>query len=181
MRENHTSLVSKNYAKALMDISKQDASFANVKTDLSKVLETLNSSNDLNLVMNNSSVSVSQKIEILEEIFNDKISPKVLNLLKIITEKGRFNEFENIVTAYNEMFDNLEKRKNVEIVSSFDLDADVKDKILKKLEEKLNSEIIPYWTIDENIIAGLVFKFDNFVVYTSVQSKLKNLSKYMLR
>ena len=181
MKRNYTSLISKNYAKALMDISRQDGSFSTVKTELLSVLDILNSSHDLNLVMNNSSVSVSKKTEILKEIFNDKISPKILNLLKIITEKGRFNEFENIVAAYNEMFDNLEKRKNVEIISSFDLDADVKEKILKKLEEKLNSDIIPYWTTDENIIAGLVFKFDNSVIDTSIKSKLKNLSKYMLR
>ena len=123
MKRNYTSLISKNYAKALMDISRQDGSFSTVKTELLSVLDILNSSHDLNLVMNNSSVSVSKKTEILKEIFNDKISPKILNLLKIITEKGRFNEFENIVAAYNEMFDNLEKRKNVEIISSFDLDG----------------------------------------------------------
>ena len=181
MKENHISLISKNYAKALIEISKQDSSFLSEKNNLELAFETINSSSDLKLVMNNSSVSAAKKIEIIEEIFKDKISLNVLNLLKILIEKGRFNELENIVIAYNEMSDNLEKRKNVEIISSFDLDVDIKGQILNKLEKKLNSEVIPQWTIDESIIAGLIFKFDNSVIDTSVKSKLEKLSKNMLR
>lgn len=181
MSRNNISSISKNYAKALMDISKQDNLFAVVKMDISKALDTINSSYDLKLVMNNSSVSVAKKTEIIEEIFKDKINQKVLNFLKILIEKGRFNELESIVFAYNDMSDSLEKRKNVEIISSFDLDVDVKGQILNKLEKKLNSDVIPQWTVDESIIAGLIFKFDNSVIDTSVKSKLENLSKYMLR
>lgn len=181
MKSNKISLISKNYAKALLEISKQNNSFSDVKTDLSKALDVVDSSYDLKLVMNNSSVSSGKKIEIIEEIFKDKISSNVLNFLKILIAKGRFDEFENIVRAYNDMSDSLEKRKNVEIISSFDLDVDIKGQILNKLEKKLSSDVIPQWTVDKSIIAGLVFKFDNSVIDTSVKSKLKKLSKYMLR
>lgn len=181
MSKNHISLISKNYAQALMDISKQDNSFQLVKINLEIALDTINSSSDLKLVMNNTSVSISKKIEIIEEIFDGKIDLRILNLLKILIEKDRFGELENIVIAYNEMFDNLEKRKNVEIISSFDLDVDVKGQILNKLEKKLSIEVVPQWTVDESIIAGLIFKFDNSVIDTSIKSKLEKLSKNMLR
>lgn len=181
MSEKHISLISKNYAKALMDISMQNDSVVSIKADIAKALDVLNSSYDLKLVMDNSSISTSKKIEIIEEIFKDKISQQILNLLRILVEKGRFDEFENIVLAYNEMADNLENRKNVEIISSFDLDVDIKGKILSKLEKKLNSEVIPQWSIDESIIAGLVFRFEDSIIDTSVKSKLEKLSKYMLR
>jgi len=181
MKNNKISLISQNYAKALMDISMSDKSFATVSADISKAFDTINSASDLKLVMDNSSISVSKKIEIIDDIFKGKIDLNVLNLLKILVEKGRFNELENIILAYNEMADDIEKRKNVEIISSFDLDADVKGQILNKLEKKLNSDVIPHWTVDESIIAGLVFKFGDYVIDTSVKSKLENLSMYMLR
>ena len=181
MSENKISQISKNYAKALIEISKDNNSFVSVKTGLCNALDTVKESRDLKLVTDNSSISVAKKIEIIEEIFHNKIDDKVLNLLKILIEKNRFHELEGIVQAYNEMSDNFEQRKNVEIISSFDLDDDVKGQVLNKLEKKLNCEVVPEWTTDESIIGGLVFKFGDYVIDTSVKSKLENLSKYMLR
>ena len=117
MSENKISQISKNYAKALIEISKQDNSFVSVKTGLYNALSTISVSQDLKLVTDNSAISVAKKIEIIEEIFRNKIDDKVLNLLKILLEKNRFSELEGIVQAYNEMTDSFEQRKNVEIIS----------------------------------------------------------------
>ena len=181
MDKNKISLISKNYANALIEISKQDDSFENFKTQLQQVSDTINSSNDLKLVMDNSSVSYINKIEIIENIFKDKIDLRILNLLKILIEKNRFDEFDSITQAYCEIADNFERKKDVEIISSVELEIDIKGKILNKLEQKLHSEVMPRWTIDESLIGGLVFKFGDVVIDTSIKSKLENLSKYMLR
>lgn len=181
MDKNKISLISKNYANALIEISKQDDSFENFKTQLQQVSDTINSSNDLKLVMDNSSVSYINKIEIIENIFKDKIDLRILNLLKILIEKNRFDEFDSITQAYCEIADNFERKKDVEIISSVELEIDIKGKILNKLEQKLHSEVMPRWTVDGSLIGGLVFKFGDVVIDTSIKSKLENLSKYMLR
>lgn len=181
MDKNKISLISKNYANALIEISKQDNSFEKFKTQLQQVSDTINSSNDLKLVMDNSSVFCINKIEIIENIFKDKIDLRILNLLKILVEKNRFNEFDSITLAYCEIADNFERKKDVEIISSVELEIDIKGKILNKLEQKLHSEVMPRWTVDESLIGGLVFKFGDFVIDTSIKSKLENLSKYLLR
>lgn len=181
MDKNKISLISKNYANALIEISKQDNSFEKFKTQLQQVSDTINSSNDLKLVMDNSSVSYINKIEIIENIFKDKIDLRILNLLKILIEKNRFDEFDSITQAYCEIADNFERKKDVEIISSVELEIDIKGKILNKLEQKLHSEVMPRWTVDESLIGGLVFKFGDVVIDTSIKSKLENLSKYMLR
>ena len=50
-----------------------------------------------------------------------------------------------------------------------------------KLEHKLNCEITPSWSVDESIIAGLLFKFDDYVIDTSVRTKIESLSKSISR
>ena len=179
--DNKISIISKNYANALIEISKQDNSYEKIRTQLYQVKDTINSSNDLKLVMENSSITYLNKIEIINSIFKNKIDDKILNLLKILIEKNRFSEIESITAAYDELIDNLEKKLNVEIVSSVELEPDIKGKVLNKLEQKLKCEVVPQWSIDENLIAGLLFKFGDFVIDTTVKSKLENLSKYMLR
>ena len=72
-------------------------------------------------------------------------------------------------------------RKKVEIVSAIKLNFEAKTNVLFKLEHKLNCEIVPDWQVDEDIIAGLIFKFDDFVIDTSVRNKVENLSKTISR
>jgi F0F1-type ATP synthase delta subunit len=79
------------------------------------------------------------------------------------------------------MLDKNASKKKVEIISPIELNFENKSNILFKLEHKLNCEIIPKWTIDESIIAGLVYKFDDYVIDTSIRAKLKDFSKVINR
>lgn len=171
------SAVSKRYADALtktaLEIGKADYFIQ----ELNEICEVLNSSQDLNIVMANSSVSIKTKQEITEDIFCGKIDKKLLNFLKILIEKNRFYELESIKTAYEKNIEKISNIKTVEITSPIELDTDNKSKILSKLEQKLNCEIKTVWKLDETLIAGLTFKYDDCIIDTSIRTKLENLSK----
>jgi len=178
---DRVSTVSKNYAQALIQIASETGSYDNIRSQLEQIKEVLQSSQDLRIVMANSSISSSKKIEILDSVFGAKIDVKVLNFLKILVEKNRFNEFDAILTSYIEMLDKQSNKKQVEIISATDLNFETKSNILFKLEHKLNCEVIPNWHVDKSIIAGLTFKFDDYVIDTSVRCKIENLSKNISR
>lgn len=173
MNKTMISTISKTYAKALLEIGNKNQ----LKQELEEIINVINSSSDLKIVMANSSISISKKLEILDSIFNSKISPKLLNFLKILVEKNRFNELEAIFEAYNEMLEDLSNTKTVEITSPIELNFENKSNVLFKLEHKLGCEIKPVWKIDNSLIAGLTFKIDDCVIDTSIRAKLENLSK----
>ena len=175
------STVSKNYAKALLDMANESSLSIQIENQLKQILETINSSEDFRIVMSNSSISVSKKIERLEAVCNEKIDVNLLNFLKILVEKDRFNELESIAECFSQMLNIQSNKKFVEIISPIELNLENKSNVLFKLEHKLNCEISPMWTIDENIIAGLVIKFDDYVIDTSIRAKLENLSKTLKR
>ena len=173
MNKTMISTISKTYAKALLETGDKNQ----LKQELDEIINVINSSSDLKIVMANSSISISKKLEILDSIFGGKISPKLLNFLKILVEKNRFNELEAIYEAYNEMLEELSNTKTVEITSPIELNFENKSKGLFKLEHKLGCEIKPVWKIDNSLIAGLTFKIDDCVIDTSIRAKLENLSK----
>lgn len=181
MTNNRVSSISKIYAKALMDIAAENNSYDSILNQLQEIKAVLNNSEDLMIVLANSSIATAKKIEIINDVFAEKIDNSVLNFLKLIIEKNRFNEFEFIINSYSEMLDQKANKKKVEIVSAVKLNFEAKTNVLFKLEHKLNCEIVPDWQVDENIIAGLIFKFDDFVIDTSVRNKVENLSKTISR
>ena len=181
MSEKILSEISKNYAKALLESTAEKNNNEYFIKQLDEIIEVFSSSEDLKVVMSNSSVSSGKKIEITEEIFKGKIDIKLLNLLKILVEKNRFEELESIADYYKQMTEKHENKRTVEIVSPIELNFENKTKVLFKLERKLNSDIVPVWTVDESLIAGLVFKFDDFVIDTSARAKLEDLKKTLNR
>jgi len=180
MTKTFISTVSKIYAKALLE-SVSDEDYSRVKKQLEEIIEVFNSSADLKIVMTNSSISLSKKLEVLDEVFSHGIDKKLLNFLKVLVEKNRFDELSAVYSAFCEMLDNLSNIKNVEIISPIPLNFENKTNVLFKLEHKLGCEIKPQWRVDKSVIAGLVFKFDDFVIDTSVRAKLENLSKNIVR
>lgn len=181
MTNNRVSSISKIYAKALMDIATENNSYDSILNQLQEIKAVLDNSEDLMVVLANSSIATAKKIEIINDVFAGKVDNGVLNFLKLIIEKNRFNEFEFIINSYSEMLDQKANKKKVEIVSAVKLNFEAKTNVLFKLEHKLNCEIVPDWQVDENIIAGLIFKFDDFVIDTSVRNKVENLSKTISR
>ena len=175
MSKNIISTISKNYANALIDTVSD--SVETVRNQFKEITETIKNSPDLNIVMNNDSISVEKKLEIIESAFKGKIDERLLNFLKILIENKRFGEINSIFYAYEQVLDNSSNRKNVEIISSIELNDELKNKIINKLQEKLNCEIIPDWRVDDEIIAGLEFRFDDYIIDTSVRTKLKKIGE----
>lgn len=181
MTEKIISTVSKIYAKSLIDVASESNSLDLFHHQFGDVLSSLKSSADLQKVMENPTISVENKIQILDEVFASRVDKKILNLLKLLVEKNRFNEIESVYCAYCEMYDKQSNKKAVEVVSAVKLSFEDKTNVLFKLEHKLNCEITPTWSVDENIIAGLLFKFDDYVIDTSVRTKIESLSKSISR
>jgi hypothetical protein len=71
MTKTLISTISKNYAKALMEIATEQKSSEKIEKQLNQIFETIESSEDLRIVISNSSISTSTKIEIIDEV-NDK-------------------------------------------------------------------------------------------------------------
>jgi len=174
------STISKHYATALLEASKEAGITTEIDNQLKEINEVMNNSEDFKVVMANSAISTAKKIEIIDDIFGNKIDKKLLNFLKILIEKNRFGEFDAIKENFEDEISKLSNKKKVEITSPVALNFENKTNVLFKLEHKLNCEVIPCWKVDKSLIAGLKFKIDDCVIDTSIRSKIENLSKEII-
>lgn len=172
--EKQISQLAKTYADSLFEA---DENREKILSDLMTISDVISNSNEFDNAMLNPAISLNIKFDIIDEIFKKELSPKVLNFIKIIVEKNRFNEFGQIVSAYKDLLDSANNTQNVEIISAIELSDSKKQNILEKLSAKLSKNIKPDWIIDESIIAGLVIKMDDNVIDSSVKNKLEKLSR----
>lgn len=175
------SLSSKNYSKALVEMVRDNViSFEDLSKDLATVSEILETSQDLRLTLENPTVSEEVKSQIVEEVFKNEVHPQVVSFLKVLIDKNRFSEFSQIKADYEIKLDDVNKIQAVEITSAVELSEEYRERILQKLSEKLQKNIRPNWKVDENIIAGLIYRINDNVIDTSIKSKLDKLNKNLM-
>ena len=85
-----------------------------------------------------------------------------------------------MVAAYKEDLDKINNIQRVEVVSAIELDDNSKQKIIDKLQHRLQKNVIAQWQTDEEIIGGLVVKINDDVIDSSLKNKLENLSKNII-
>lgn len=175
------SLSAKNYSKALVEMVRDNViSFEDLSKDLATVSEILETSQDLRLTLENPTVSEEVKSQIVEEVFKNEVHPQVVSFLKVLIDKNRFSEFSQIKADYEIKLDDVNKIQSVEITSAVELSEEYRERILQKLGEKLQKNIRPNWKVDENIIAGLIYRINDNVIDTSIKSKLDKLNKNLM-
>ena len=170
------------YAQALIQTAKDGKiSFDDILSDLDNIKKIIENSNDLKEILNTPAVPVEKKIEIIEDVFTSQIKPDILNFLKIIAEKKRFSELDLIIDAFKKEYDEIKNIKRITVISAVDITDEYKNKILTKLQDKLQKNVIADWEIDASIIGGLIIHIDDNIIDTSIKNKLENLSKNIIK
>lgn len=183
LKDKNSELVSKRWAKALMELVLEDESISkeDVLNDLRNVASTVDSSDELSTVINNPSISTEEKQIVLCKLFQDKVAPLVYNFIFTLNLRKRAGLLSDIAIEFEKELDRVNNIKHVNITSAIELSDEKKDEIKNKIASKLDSNIIVDWGVDTEIIAGLIFNIDETVIDNSVKHKLEDLSKSIMR
>lgn len=183
LKDKNSELVSKRWAKALMELVLEDESIAkeDVLNDLRNVASIVDSSDELSTVINNPSISTEEKQIVLCKLFQGKVAPLVYNFIFTLNLRKRAGLLSDIAIEFEKELDRVNNVKHVNITSAIELSDEKKDEIKNKIASKLDSNIIVDWGVDKEIIAGLIFNIDETVIDNSVKHKLEDLSKSIMR
>ncbi len=167
---------SKNYAGALAEIAADNIiSYDGIKNDLNTVSAIIKNSPDLKNVLENITIATEVKNSIIDEVFRNQVNDKIVNFLKILTNKNKFNDFEDIKSDFETIYNDVNNIKLVDVTSAVALSEDQKQRVVEKLQAKLNKKIIANWLQDEDIIGGLIIKIDDNVINSSLKNRLEKL------
>ena len=179
--EKQISTSAKNYAASLIQVGKDGVmTYDAILNDLNTVMDITSESTELVSVMENPAISINSKNEIIDSVFANQISDKIINFLKILIDKKRFYEIDQIIQCYKTEVDKINNIQQVEVVSAVELTDDRKERLTEKLKSKLNKQVKVNWILDNDIIGGLIIKINDDVIDNSLKNKLETLSKNII-
>ena len=117
----------------------------------------------------------------LDRAFSGKMSPQLLNLLKVLCRNGRFECIHAIRRAAHEQFNELRGRVEVLAQSAQPLEDEAVELVRSKLQTSIGREIDLQVTVDPDLIGGIKLTIGDTVYDGSVVNRLASLRETLLQ
>ena len=183
LKDKNCELVAKRWALALMELALEDENISKeeILDDLYEVSEVIESSEELSEVFQNPSISTEEKQIVICKLFQNSIMPIVYNFLFALNLRKRVSIIPEIAIEFKKELERIKNIARVNVTSAIELSDERKEQIKIKIAEKLDKDVIVDWCVDSDIIAGLIFNIDELIVDNSIQHKLEDLSKEIIK
>ena len=96
-------------------------------------------------------------------------------------DKNRFSVLESIVKEYKNIVNDINNLLPITITSAIELSKSDRAMVKIKLEKLLKKQTELDWAVNPDIIAGLVFEFNDNIIDNSLRHKLQDLSRNMIK
>lgn len=171
-------LVSKTYGDALFELALEEKKVDSLQKEVEVVLAALTENADLGKLMNHPKISKEEKTTLVENIFKDRISSELTGLMRMLTEKGRYAQIEEVLEYF---LHRVKEHKNIGtayVSTAVELTAAQKKAVEKRLLETTKYvEFEIHFSVDADLIGGMVIRIGDRVVDSSIKTKLYDLTR----
>jgi F-type H+-transporting ATPase subunit delta len=129
---------------------------------------------ELRLVLRNPQIEPRTKADLLQELLgaSDEL---VRNFLRLVAEKGRIGEIEEIARELDRLIAAQERRVKVELTTAYELSDDDANDIVRQIEQSTGRTVEATRRVDPSLIGGLVLRADTLRVDASVRGRIERL------
>ena len=175
-------LVSATYGEALFELAVEEGKEEEFLNEIIQLRTLLSENPDFGKLMNHPKILKENKLEVLRDVFEGRISKELLGFLHLIVSKDRYDEIDHILDYFIEEVKKLKGIGIAYVTTAMDLSEAKK----KEVEEKLLAttsfkEMEMHYQVDEDLIGGMVIRIGDRVVDSSVKNKLFELQRKLLK
>ena len=170
------------YSSALFELLEEEhankqSGFSGVLSELEAVGNILHGVPDFVKLSLVPTVSREDKLSVIKNVFDGKVSPYVLNFLCVLSQKDRLGDFDGIFRGFRAKYHEKFGITPVAVTSAFALTKDQRDKIVSKMEKVTGNQVELSEKTDKNLIGGIVVDYGGSRIDASVRTRLESLKK----
>ena len=169
------SVVHRVYARALYDAAKEQGRVGPVQQDLGDFVVALHEVPELRAVLRNPH-DPRAKAAAVDGIVEDG-DPLVSNFLRLLSEKGRAGEVDEIAREFERLVAAEQGQLTVELTTAYELSDEEAHRIVAQIEQTSGRKVEATRSVDPSLIGGVVLQAGPFRVDASVRGRLNDLRR----
>ncbi len=165
----------KEYGYALYDLAAEEGLEEEIEKEFAEIALIFESNHDFMKLLSNPRIPTSERIQVIEKVFGNRIQPYLLYLLKIFTGS---RDVSLILLAFKEYENKYYQEKNilpVTVISAVELNENQRQHIIGKLEKLMNQAVVLQNKVDETCIGGILLEYRGHMIDASVRNRFNKL------
>ena len=175
-------LISKTYGEALFELAVEEEKTQIMLEEIDGIKNVFLDNPEYLKFLNHPRIPVEEKVKTTETIFQGKMDKQLIGFLGIIIQKGRC---ENLLEILDYFLDRVKAFKGIGVAyvtTPFELKEDKKEAICKKLLATTSyKEMEMHYATDPKLLGGMQIRIGDRVVDSSIQTKLNQLQRDLLK
>lgn len=169
--------VARRYAQALYEIAVDNETLDKQQEELRGVTEIIEQEPDLWKIIHHPQVTVTNKKEMITQLFADQVSQTTLNFLYLIIDRHREAYLSGITAEYIRLANEARNIIEAVVISARELNEGQKQQLAKVLSRLAGKDVNPQYKVDPALIGGLQVRIGDKVIDGSVKYKLETLKQ----
>jgi ATP synthase F1 delta subunit len=167
------------YGNALFQAAKEVGKVKPILEDAYGVLGVLEREPDLLAFLNTPAIAAKEKKEVVARIFDGRISDELLNLLRVLIDKGRTRHYSKIVDTFKRLIDKEEGFSYGKILSVGPLSEERLSRFEEETGKLLKMNVKLENSTASDLIGGVMVYIDGKIIDASIKGRLKDLKGSM--
>ena len=173
-------VVARTYARALFDAAKEQGRLDEVREELQDFAAALRDVPELDALLRNPQLDPGTKADALEQLLGGA-DELVRNFLRVVAEKGRGSQIDEIIREFEALYAAEQAVLNVELTTAYELsDAEARE-IVAQIEKASGRTVAASRSVDPHLIGGIVLKAGSRLADGSVRGRLNRLRHELTR
>ncbi len=173
--------IARRYARALLELAKEDALVEKVLKDLHDFESLLNQQPSLREVLTRRSFTSQQQARVLRDLLAlTDFAPLTRNFLLLLVEKHRMRALEGIVREFKRGYDDLKGLVRASVITASPLPSRLEQQLIAYLERATGRRVVLTKEIDPNVIGGVVTRVGDVLFDGSLATQLKRMKSQLL-
>jgi len=165
------------YAKALLNLAKDNSIDSEVNDNLKLVVETIKGSDDLDAMLKSPVIKASDKKNVLNAIFGDKVNNVTKGLFDVLADNKRISILESVAKQYAVIYDYHKSIQTARVTTAVALTETLEQKIQDKIVALTGNSATIENIVDPSIIGGFILRVGDVQYDASISNKFKELKK----
>lgn len=173
------SVVHRTYARSLYQAAKDAGRVAPVREQLADFAAAMEQVPELAEILRNPQLDRGTKAAAIDAVAGDA-DPLVTNLLRLLVDKGRGGEVDEVAQEFEQLAAREEGQLNVELTTAIELSDDEARQIVGQIERVSGRTVEAERKVDPNLIGGIVLQAGSLRVDASVRGRLERLTRELV-
>jgi F-type H+-transporting ATPase subunit delta len=165
------------YAKAILNFAVEQHKEDDINNDMLLIVNTLEESKELQLMLKNPILKINIKKETLKTIFSSNVSPLTISSINLLIDNNRLDILNEVAEKYTIIYDELKGKEIAKITTAIPLNSELNNQVLNKVKEITGKKASIENIINPDILGGFILRIGDIQYDASIANKLQSLKR----